>query len=143
MKVTISSKVENDKLCKNIMALNRIIQEFNGMDITITIAKQRKSRSNKQNRYYRGVVVKLIQSAFKDNWGESYTSDEVHEFLKARFNYIEHVNEDGGEIIKLGKSTTKNSTVEQEEYQEKCRTFGLEWFGITIPLPNEQIEIEL
>lgn len=142
-KVSFSSKVENDKIVKNIPTLNKVVKEFNGLDIRITFEKLRKVRSPRQNRYYRGVIVTLIQSALEDNWGEKYTNEEVHSFLKARFNYDEYYNEDTGEVVQIGKSTTKNNTEEMEVYHKRCRQFALEWFNVIIPLPNEQMEIKV
>lgn len=143
MKVKINSKVVNDKVAMNIKALQKAFKQFNGKDITITIEKKRKKRSTMQNSYYWAVIVSLVQLAIKDAWGEVKTNDEVHELLKTNCNYIERVNEDTGEWIKDPKSTTENSTSEQEEFHAQCRLWAYEWFGIDIPLPNEQIEIEI
>ena len=142
MKIKINSRVEGGKLVSNRNTLNKAICEHEGKDITITVERKRKTRSNPQNRYYWSVIVELIRLGLKDSWGERKTREEVHEFLKARFNFTEHVNEETGEIIKIGKSTTENTTVEQEEYHEDCRQFALEWLGVQIALPNEEIEIK-
>jgi len=142
-KVSINSSVEDGKIKSNRKALNKAIQEFNGKLITITIQRKRKVRSTPQNAYYWGCVVPLIQSAFVDSWGERKTKEEIHEFLKREFQFTEHVNEQTGEIIKVGKSTTENTTVEFEEYLEDVRRFAEEWFSILIPLPNEQMEFDV
>lgn len=142
MKVSINSKVVFNKLASNRKLLAKTIEEFNGKEITITIENKKKKRSNEQNKYYWGVIIKLIQNAIKEEWGERKTSLEVHEMLKAKFNFTEHVNEGTGEILLIGKSTTENTTTQQEEYQEDCRIFAKEWFNIEIPLPNEELEID-
>ncbi len=54
------------------------------------------------------------------------------------FNFAEIVNESTGEIIKMPLSTTTLSTVDYNNYLEKCRSFAYDFFGITIPLPDEQ-----
>lgn len=143
MKVVINSRVENNKLARNRKMLAHVITEFNGKDITITIVNKRKVRSSPQNRYYWGVVVVLIQAAMLESWGERYNKEEIHEMLKSKFLYTEKVNEATGEIIQMGRSTTDNTTAQQEEYHIDCREFAKEWFNVEIPLPNEQIEIEL
>ena len=53
---------------------------------------------------------------------------------------MELVNKDTGEILRLQKSTTENKTFEMEDYHKICRDKALEFFNVTIPLPNEQLE---
>lgn len=143
MKAKINSRVENGKLTRNRKAISKAFNEFEGKDIVITIEKKRKKRSNMQNAYYWGVIVNLVKNAIKESWGEKLSSDEVHEILKVQNNFKEQVNKETGEVIRYYKSTTENSTLEQEDYHEDCRRWAKEWFNIEIPLPNEQIEIEL
>lgn len=143
MKITVNSSVENGKLKRNRKLITETIEQFEGKEIQITFERKRKKRSNNQNAYYHAVIVPLIQLAFKEEWGERLTREEVHEFLKLRFNYVEKVNKETGEILNLPKSTKQNTTVEQEEYHDDCRRFALEWFNVVIPLPNEQTELEI
>ena len=96
-----------------------------------------------QNAYYWGVIIQLIKLAFKEQNGDIYTNLEVHEMLKIQLHFKELVNKETGEIIKIGTTTTTDSTVQFEEYEEDCRRWASEWLNIQIPLPNEQIEIEL
>ncbi|MCA9496799.1 MAG: hypothetical protein KC589_07670 [Nanoarchaeota archaeon] len=142
-KISINSNVENGLLKSNKKAIRTAIESFEGKQIRITIERKRKVRSTPQNRYYWGVVIPLIQSSFVDTWGERKTKEEIHEFLKREFQFTEYVNENTGEIIKVGKSTTENTTVEFEEFMDDCRNFAQEWFGVIIPLPNEQMELEI
>jgi hypothetical protein len=58
-------------------------------------------------------------------------------------NAKEVVNTKTGEILTVGLSTATLTTVEFEEFLDKCRKFIFEWFGINVPLPNEQMEMEL
>ena len=62
-------------------------------------------------------------------------------FNKSKNSYI-IVNEETSEIIQIPKSTTENTTIEQEEYHNKCVEFLKEWFNVTVPLPNENIRID-
>jgi len=45
-------------------------------------------------------------------------------------------------IIKIPKSTTQNTTIEQEDFHNQCRQFLREWFNVEAPLPNEEIIFE-
>lgn len=143
MKVKIHTSVVNNVIVSNRKTISKAIQQFNGKNITITIENKKKVRSTLQNRYYWGVIIPIIQIAFKDSWGERKTKEEVHEFLKQEFSFVEKVNVDTGQIVRLTKSTTENSTVQQEEFHIDCRNFAEEWFGVIIPLPNEKLELNL
>jgi len=143
MKVKIDSTVLNGVLSRNRTPLANAVKQFNGKDITITVETKRKVRSNDQNAYYWGVIVSLIRLAILEEWGEKKSSNQIHELLKTQCNYIERINESTGEVIKESKSTTDNSTSEQELYHELCRKWAFDWFNIEIPLPNEQITIEV
>lgn len=141
--ITIISSVINGKLCRNINLIKDAIASFEGKEIELTIKRKRKTRSNSQNAYMWGVLVPLAQQGIKDTWGEVWSTDKTHEFLKAQLLFTEKVNEETGQIIKIPKSTTENTTTEQEEYHSACREFLKEWFNIDCPLPNEEIKLEL
>ncbi len=93
-------------------------------DYLISVKKQTKVRSNNQNSYYFGVVVKMIAEEV------GYTPNETHEALKHKF-LSEH-----GEFPRI-KSTSELTTVEFEDYLAKVRMFGSEFCNLYIPLPNE------
>lgn len=142
--VVISSAVKNGRLTST-PAKNRIqkcIEEHEGKQIEIIIRRRRKHRSNMQNAYYWAVVVPIIQQGISDCWGETYSKEKTHDLLKAEFLYVEKVNEDTGEIIRIIRSTKECSTVEMMEYIEECKKFATEWFGVSIPDAGEQLRIE-
>lgn len=141
--IEINTIVIDGKIKNNRETLANAIEQFNGKEILIKISLKRKTRSNKQNRYYWAVVVPVWQNLIRTEWGEFYTKNNVHEFLKYNCNFEEIVNESTGEIIKKSKSTTENSTFDMEVFQEKARQLANEMFSVVIPLPNEQIKIEI
>ena len=143
MKAIVNSKVVNGKCATNKGSISKAFEQFEGKEITITIERKRRKRSNEQNAYLWACVYPLIKQGFFETCGEVFTIEEVHEIMKLKFNFIELTNESTGEVITAPKSTTKNTKFEQEQYHEQCRQFALEWFNIAIPLPNEQIEIKL
>ena len=120
-----------------------IIKQFEGMDVLLTFEKPKKKRSNNQNAYLWSVLYPITQQAIKNEWGEVWGIEKVHEFFKIHFNYIEKVNEATGEVVKIPKSTTENTTTQQEEYHLQIREFLQEWFNVTAPLPNENLNLEL
>lgn len=142
-KIEIFSSVENFKLKRNRNRLSQAIKSFEGKDISITIKVKRKNRSNSQNAYYFGVIIPIWQDLLLNQWGEFYGIQETHEFLKFNCNYIEKVNKETGEILRVSKSTTDNTTTDQEVFHEKTRRLAFEMFECEIPLPGEQIEITI
>jgi hypothetical protein len=143
MKIQIKSLVQNGLLKRNRTLITDAIKSFEGKEILITFEKPKNKRSNPQNSYLWAVLYPITQQAIKNEWGEVWNIEKVHEFYKIQFNVIERVNEDTGQIIKLPKSTTENTTTQQEEYHLQIREFLQEWFNITAPLPNEHLTLEL
>lgn len=140
MKIEALGKVnENGELIiHNSKVFTELLLNLRNKDVEITISKRRKKRSGNQNRYYFGVLIPCIQQGLFDTQGEWLNTEEVHAFLKVHFNYKEITNTSNGEMVKLGKTTTELSTIEFEEYQDKCRIFADEFLNVIIPLPNQQ-----
>lgn len=99
----------------------------------IEIKEYRKDRSNNQNKYYWGVVIKELCNH------TGYNADEMHEVLKAKFNPKELVFKQTGESVKIGGSTADMNTFEFEAYLEQIRIFSLTELDVLIPLPNQTI----
>ena len=143
MKIQITSSVQNGLLNRNRNLIMDAIKSFEGKEVLITFEKPKKKRTNSQNSYLWSVLYPITQEAIKNEWGEIWNIEKIHEFYKIQFNVIEKVNEDTGQIIKLPKSTTENTTTQQEEYHLQIREFLQEWFNITAPLPNEDLTLQL
>jgi len=141
--IEINSNVVNGVLKRNRTRIQDAIKCFEGKEITITIKRKRKTRSNNQNAYYWSVLVPLMVHGVKNEWGEIWSNEKAHEFFKMHFLFYEKINELTGEVLKLPKSTTENTTVEMEEYHGQIREFLKEWFAIDAPLPNEEIKLNL
>lgn len=142
-KITIPIQIRNRKFASNLNLISDIVSAYDGMTIDVTFSKRSNKRSNRQNSYYWGCLLPIFQSAIKDSWGELWSIEQMHEFLKTNCNFEELVNEDTGQIIRRIKSTTENSTVSQEEFHKKCRDLCREFFNVEIPLPNEEIKISI
>ncbi len=143
MKYEIRSNVENGILKRNRNLLIDAIKSFEGQNVIVTIEKAKKKRSNPQNAYYWGVLIGITIEAIKNEWGEIWSIEKTHEFLKTKFLFFERVNESSGEILKIPKSTTENTTTDQENYHTEIRNFLKEWFNVDAPLPNDEIKLEL
>jgi len=126
---------------QDVAEIGKIRGEFNDARVFVTVEKVYKKRSNPQNSYYWGVLVFMFCQGYFEATGDKISSDEAHEMLKGECSRIEVVNQKTGETRLVIQSTTKKTTVEFEEYMEDCRRFILDWFGMVVPLPNEQMEI--
>lgn len=143
MKVEIRTNVDGGKFKRNLPLILDAIREFEGKEIILSIQRAGKKRSNPQNAYYWGVIILLSSKIISESWGEVWTSERTHEFFKAHFLFDEKYNDETGQIVKIPKSTTENTTTQQEEYHENIRQFIFEWFNINLPLPNDEILLEL
>ena len=143
MKIQIKSFVQKGNLKQNRTLIKNAIEDFEGKDIMITFEKPKRKRSNSQNSYLWGILYPITQNAIKNEWGEIWSIEKVHDFYKIQFNVIEKVNQETGQVIKLPKSTTENTTIQQEEYHLQIREFLKEWFNVTAALPNENLTLEL
>lgn len=139
--IKIPVKISNGKFASNLNTIGDILKHYEGCTIDITFKKRSNKRSNHQNSYYFGVIVTIMRNCIKEEWGEIWSLNETHEFLKANCNFEEKINEDTGEVLRKTKSTTENDTKNQEEFHEKCRQLAYNFFNTTIPLPNEDVEL--
>ena len=143
MKIEITTSILNGLFKRNRNLVLNAIKSFEGKEVVITIDRLKKKRSNNQNSYYWGVLVPITQRAIFDSWGEVWSIDKTHEYLKENFCFREKVNEDTGQVIKLPKSTTENTTTEMEVYHLEIRKHLLEWFNVDAPEPNQEITLQL
>lgn len=149
--IEIESFVDGGKLTKNREQIEDAISQFEGKPISIVVKRPFKQRSDRQNRYYWGVLVEHWRNLLREEWGEILAPDEVHEFLKTNLNYEEFVDEETGEVminsttgspIRKPKSTKENTTMSQEDYHEAIRQLAYEMFGAQIPLPHAKLKAQ-
>lgn len=100
----------------------------------IKIEKYSKKRSNPQNRYYWGVVLKYLSEI------TGFSVSEMHDVLKAKFLPYERANRVTSEVVQFGRSTTELNTLQYEEFLEQVRIWALNELDCLIPLPNEIID---
>ena len=103
----------------------------------VKIEKKNK-RSLPQNAYYHGIIVPEIKRGMFEIGYDEISTNEVHEFLKTKFLQKETINKKTGEIIYVPGSTAKLTTIEFNEFLDKCQRFAAEYLGIVILDPNQQ-----
>lgn len=105
----------------------------------VTVVKQRRRRSDAQNRYMWGVAIPYVASGIQKAYGEAISSEEVHEYLKNTFlGGRTMINKKTGEMIVIPASSAKLSTTEFMEYIERIAKFAAESLSVAIPFPNEE-----
>lgn len=102
--------------------------------VNITIERKSRKRSNQQNAYYWGVIIPLCKRGFND-LGHDLNDEDTHTFLKSKFNALDIVFEDTGEVFPLGRSTTEMDTIDFMMYVEKIQQFAAEILNTIIPDP--------
>jgi len=104
----------------------RAFYGYEGKKCTVTVKRFQKNRSSNQNRYYHGVVVKMLA----EHCG--YTPEEMHGTLKSEF--LREKGKNG--MTTLVRSTADLSTVEFENYLEQIRQWASIEMNLFIPDPN-------
>lgn len=101
---------------------------FNTGPMVVNIGKERRIRSDRQNRYAYGVVLQMLS----DHTG--HTVGELKEYLKREFGWTK-VIEINGKAIEVLRSTADLDTGEFEKFMSQIRMLG-DTLGVTIPEPN-------
>lgn len=102
---------------------NRAVRALAGKHIEVLIRQRKTKRSSQANRFYWGVVVKLLA----EHCG--YDPQEMHEALAMRFLRIEDCPITGAP---RRKHTPKTDTQEFSEYVTHCIRLAAE-LGVVIP----------
>lgn len=120
------AKVQESRIVlKDPPSFNKFLASLEGKDVQLVLKKETKTRSLQENKYYWGVVVKLLS----DHTG--YSSNEMHDALRMLFLC------DKGREIPIIRSTTSLTTVEMELYLTQIREFASQTLSVYIPEPNE------
>ena len=141
-KIKLPVQIKHGKFASNLPTINEIMKAYEGHTIMVTFEKRRNKRSISQNNYYHGVIVPIWGNIFREEWNEIKSLEEVHGFLKVNYNFEEKYNEKSDKYVRIVKSTTDNSVVEQEVYHKRCRDAAYELFNVIIPLPDTEMEIQ-
>lgn len=97
--------------------------------------EDKKQRSGNQNRYYWGIVLKILSEH------TGFTIDEIHEVLKVKFlRAWKSLDTKNGYIeAEYIQSTADLGTGEFEDYLTKIREWASIELSCWVPEPNEQL----
>jgi hypothetical protein len=143
MNFEIISEVKNGNLTRNTNLIKDAIATFEGKQIVIKIEKAKKKRSTQQNRFYHGIIIPIVQNCLKEA-GHIMTNESTHDLIKLKFlKEALFVNEETGEVIERIKSTTELSTSQFMDLLAEINNFTFEYFGVTLPSPNDDLTLKL
>ena len=108
-------------------------QRLEGKRVEVTVRPESKQRTNPQNKYYWGVVLRLISEE------TGYDTEELHNIFKGMFlrEAAEITKGDKRVVIPYIKSTRDLDTKEFDEYIEKIKRWAAMELSLYIPDPNE------
>lgn len=107
------------------------LKKFNGKEVLVEIPDKYKLRTEKQNRYYRGLVCRLISEH------TGFTNEEIHQFFRRML--LQYSRKVGGKVYEFTRSTTELNWKEMTDYIEKIRTYVREsetLKSVVIPDPD-------
>lgn len=119
---------------------DRDIKFFEGKDVVITVSKKKKKRSLNQNNFHWGVIIPILKEAFYEA-GSLYTKEQIHDILRDMFLKVDEPVGKDGLFVTRTKSSTELTTTEWMDWNLQITIWAAEFFGITIPEPNEQTQI--
>lgn len=100
---------------------------FEGRRVELVLRKRQSKRTDRQNRYYWGVIVEILGNHC------GYEPEEMHEALKVKFLGA-HPDERG--LVRVG-STAKLSTDEFIRYTNAVVRWAAENLSVYIPDPSQ------
>jgi len=109
-------------------AIQEQLRLLSDATIDVTIEKHSNRKSNRQNRYFRGVVVPIIANY------AGYTDDEAIGVIKARW-FTDTL--DDGEAVVRSTRNTDWTTASWEAKMEQIRRDVMIMWDVYIPEPNE------
>jgi hypothetical protein len=102
-----------------------VVDQLEGKDVELVLRRERRHRTNSQNRYYWGVLLAT--------WAHEagYEATELHEALKRKFL----LPENPGAPLPMLPSTANLDTKRFGEYVDACVRLAAQ-MGIAIPPPG-------
>lgn len=132
--------LEGGKLPEGIKQnLLTLLPPLAGKEVYLTIEEKKDTSSDRQRRYYFGVIVPAYQEYFA-GLGQHYDKDNLHDAMMRNIGGFNNpfVNPFTGDEDQGRMSYNELAKIQVEGYHELCRVWLAEK-GIQIPLPNEDL----
>lgn len=134
--ISIIVPVREGKMVLSPVQSKLIKQEYErceGGEVRLTMKKDQRDRTLRQNRYYWGAVLATIAS---DDSEIGHSPEELHYIFKHMFLPKRFTQMGNAEVL-LKPTTTVLNTKEFTEYVDKIVLFAAEQLNIRVPLPSE------
>jgi hypothetical protein len=102
------------------------VSALEGKRVVLKLTREAKKRTNPENDYYNGVVVRLLSRH------TGYTEDEMRDAIKW------HFLRSGTEALPTVRGTSELSTIEFEHLMKDIREWAARDLNCYIPEPNER-----
>lgn len=116
----------------NRSLMKQQLRLLEGKNVEIIIREKYDKRTTQQNKYYWAVIIKKIQLGLMELTGDYHKPEDIHQFLRTRFNSKYIVNPDTGESIDIPRSTTELDIIDFIVYIDKCKMFAMEFLNLDI-----------
>lgn len=141
MSKTLTFRVLDDgKIPSGIRhTLSLLFPAYAGKVLRLSISEAKETASDKQRRYYFGVIVEAFVDYFQSQ-GKNYTKDNLHDAMMRNIGGFNNpfVNPFTGEEDAGRASFNDLTTAQAEGYFTLCRKWAAEK-GFDIPEPNEDL----
>jgi hypothetical protein len=124
-----------------IKAINGALVGTEGKWICLTVGMAKKPRSNRQNRYWFGVINKYIYPQVK-SLGYNWSAYDIHQIIMQELGYEKIAVTPSGKITVVLDRSSKFCTKEWEDFMEAARALLSQKWGVLIPLPNEDGDLQ-
>lgn len=132
---TYQGKVQGGKF-ERWSALETLFRNMEGKEIAVAVKESGKVRSNKQNRYFHGVVVPEARLGLQKH-GIYLDLDQTKELLRSAGGLYQYITLPQGEPVRIPVSTTDLTAVEFNEFLEKITEWLWQDYRIYITAPNQ------
>lgn len=137
MKFYCNVDEQGKAIFENREVMVQYIASLKNSMLCFDIEKIRNTRTIKQNRYYWGVIVPMINNGLIE-LGNDVDIEITHEFLKCRFLSKKKVLSIEDELIEFDAPSTRKLTIQEFSiYIESCINFASEYLNLNVPYPNE------
>lgn len=111
-------------------SLANVLSKQADQEVEIVLQTPEKDRSDRQRKYYYGVIVKRLCEA------TGYEKDDMSEILAKSLLSFDLTLKDG-HVESFYRRPSSLNTAETETYHERCRQYANDKHQLYIPLPNE------
>jgi hypothetical protein len=120
------------------------LAEFEGKRVLIKIMKLGSTRSAQANAYFHAMITIFSHALIDYTGDEIYKPELVKDMVKTKFLLKDIINEKTGEVIGQHVLRTRDlNKTDFAEFTDKVIRWAASEFHIVLPLPGEEMEMDL